>query len=73
MGVVERTNELLKACKDDAQREALKAAVRRLVEGSDRDGMGESYKVLALTRNTDPVPVPFGQGADPNQRESSNE
>lgn len=64
MGIVERTNVLLQACTDETQRQALEGAVRRLVEGSAQDGMGETYKVLALTRASDPVPVPFGSDED---------
>lgn len=59
MGVVERTNALLQGCADDAQREALQQAVRRLVEGTAQDGMGESYKVMAFTRAAVQPPVPF--------------
>lgn len=59
MGLVERAEALLQACPDDAQCEALQLAMRRLVEGNETDGMGESYKVLALVRKADPVPVPF--------------
>ncbi len=69
MGLVQRAETLLQACQDDTQREALEMAMRRLVEGNETDGMGESYKVLALVRKGDPVPAPF-PGENEGEREN---
>ncbi|KAI9337789.1 S-adenosyl-L-methionine-dependent methyltransferase [Obelidium mucronatum] len=58
MGIVQRLQVLLKVA-DAAKRKDLAGAYERLVGPSGVNAMGEIYKFMAVTRDSDPTPYPF--------------
>ncbi|KAI8615945.1 S-adenosyl-L-methionine-dependent methyltransferase [Chytriomyces sp. MP71] len=60
MGIAQRLQNLLKVAPDADKRKDLAQAYERLVGPSGVNGMGDIYRFMAVTKEGDPAPYPFG-------------